>query len=138
MKHLLAAAALLLGSAPAAATIIESGTGDWSGIPMMRAQVGVGLDGDAVGAIDALLARRECAIAGQRRGNIDMRVPFIVLFNASGAVDRLVVQRLDCPRAEGVLAGEVLRMIERGAFAPEGGRREGWFRGEVSFSFSQV
>jgi hypothetical protein len=47
-----------------------------------------------------------------------------------------VIHPLGCARAEGLLAGAVLRMVERGSFQPVGGRREGWFRGSVGFAHS--
>ena len=135
MKHLLAAA-LLLAAAPAAAQTIETGSGDWSNVPAMRTQVGATVDGDAVAAISEMVDRGQCVIPGQRRGNLDMSVPFLVLFNASGSVDRLVIHPLGCARAEGLLAGAVLRLVQHGGFEPVGGRREGWFRGHVGFAHS--
>jgi hypothetical protein len=135
MKHLLAAA-LLLAAAPAAAQTIETGSGDWRNVPQMRQQVGAAVDADAVAAISEMIDRGQCVIPGQRRGNLDMNVPFLVLFNASGAIDRLVIHPLGCARAEGLLAGAVLRLVQHGGFEPVGGRREGWFRGEVGFAHS--
>jgi hypothetical protein len=135
MKHLVAAA-LLLATAPAAAQTIQTGTGDWSNVPEMRTQVGAAIDPDAVAAISEMIDRGQCVIPGQRRGNLDMNVPFLVLFNASGSIDRLVIHPLGCARAEGVLAGAVLRLVQHGGLEPVGGRREGWFRGQVGFAHS--
>ena len=135
MKHLLTAA-LLLAAAPAAAQTIETASGDWSNIPEMRQQVNAPVDANAVAAISEMIDRGECVIAGQRRHNLDVNMPFLVLFNASGSVDRLVIQPLGCARAEGLLAGAVLRLVQRGGFTPTGQRREGWFRGEVGFTIS--
>jgi len=136
MKHLLAMA-LLLAAAPAAAQTIETASGDWRNVPEMRQQVGASVDANAVAAISEMVDRGECVIPGQRRGSLDMNVPFLVQFNASGGIDRLVIHPLGCARAEGLLAGAVLRMMERGGFQPAGGRREGWFRGQVGFAHSE-
>ena len=136
MKHILAAA-LLLAAAPAAAQTIEVASGDWRNIPEMRAQVGAAVDSNAVAAIAEMVDRRECTIPGQRRGNLDMTVPFLVQYDAHGAIQRLVLHPLGCARAEGVLAGALLRLVQHGAFAPAGGPREGWFRGEVGFAHSE-
>jgi hypothetical protein len=76
-------------------------------------------------------------IAGQSRGRLDMNVPFLVEFTASGSINRLVIRPLGCATAERVLAGAVLRMVENGTFEPVGGRREGWFRGQVGFADSR-
>ncbi|MFL6862845.1 MAG: hypothetical protein ACJ8DZ_07585 [Allosphingosinicella sp.] len=135
MKHLLAAA-LLLAAAPVAAQTIETASGDWGNIPEMRSQVGATVDADAVAAISEMVDRGECTIPGQRRGSLDMTVPFLVQFDASGTVLRLVIHPLGCARAEGLLAGAVLRLVQHGSFQPVGGRREGWFRAEVGFAHS--
>ena len=136
MKHLWAAA-LLLAAAPAAAQVIQTASGDWSNVPEMRTQVGAAVDADAVAAISEMVDRGQCVIPGQRRGSLDMTVPFLVLFNASGSIDRLVIHPLGCARAEGVLAGAVLKLVQHGGFEPVGGRREGWFRGQVGFAHSE-
>lgn len=136
MKHLWAAA-LLFAAAPAAAQTIETASGDWRNIPEMRAQAGAAVDADAVQAISEMVDRGECTIPGQRRGNLDMTVPFLVQFDPQGAIQRLVIHPLGCARAEGLLAGAVLRLVQDGSFAPIGGRREGWFRGQVGFAHSE-
>ena len=135
MKHVLTAA-LALATAPAMAQTMETGSGDWSNIPEMREQVGASVDADAVAAIAEMVDRGECTIPGQRRGNLDMTVPFLVQFNANGGIDRIVIHSIGCARAEGLLAGATLRLMQRGAFEPAGGQRSGWFRGALSFAHS--
>ena len=136
MKQYLAAA-LLLAAAPAAAQTIEVASGDWRNIPPMRVQVGAAVDANAVAAIAEMVDRRECTIPGQRRGNLDMTVPFLVQYDAHGTIQRLVLHPLGCARAEGVLAGALLRLVQSRAFEPPGGPHEGWFRGEVGFAHSE-
>ncbi len=134
MKLVLAAAsALFLAVAPASATTVEVGTGDWRNIPEMQ-QFGEALDSNAVAAIYESVETGECTIPGQRKGKLDMTVPFLIQVNASGGIDRLIVEKMGCTKAEGILAGALLKLIDRGAFHPRGGMREGWFKGEVSFS----
>ena len=135
MKQFLAAA-LLLAAAPAAAQSIETAGGDWSNIPEMRQTAGVTIDPHAIGVIMDMVERRECAIAGQRRGSVDLNLSFLVLFKPDGAIDRLVLSPFGCARAEGVLAGALLHLVQAGGFQPVGGRREGWFRGEIGFTHS--
>src|SRR5688572_32216813 len=83
MKRFLAAAALLLGSAAASAATIEVGTGDWSNIPEMR-QIVDSIDSNTVAAIHETIESGECVIEGQRKGDLDMTVPFLVQFAADG------------------------------------------------------
>ena len=133
MRHLWAAP-LLLFAAPAAAQTIETASGDWSNIPEMRRQVGATIDPDVVDAIAGLVDRSECTIPGQRRGRLDMSVPFLVQFKADGSIDRLIVHSVGCPTAEGLLAGEMLRLVNSGGFAAPRERRQGWYRGQLGFS----
>lgn len=133
MKHLFAAA-LLFAAGTAAATTVEVGSGDWRNMPSMQVRHGATVDANTVGAIAEMVDRGECTIPGQRRGRLEMTVPFLVQYSAAGTADRLVIHSIGCARAEGVLAGAILRMIENGDIAPPAGRREGWFRSEVAFS----
>lgn len=135
MKHLFAAA-LLFAAAPAAAQTVETATGDWSDIPEMQQVSGASIEPNVVAAIAESMQYRECVIQGQHRANVDVDMPFLVRFKADGSVDRLVIRPLGCPHAEGLLAGAVLRLVQRGGFTPPGQRREGWFRGHVGFAIS--
>ena len=135
MKMFVAAAALLLGSASASAATIEVGTGDWSNIPEMR-QLVDSIDSNTVAAIHETIESGECKIEGQREGDLDMTVPFLVQFDANGSVQRLVIEKMGCAKAEGILAGALLKLIDRGGFRPVGGMQQGWFRSQVSFAHS--
>lgn len=136
MKHILATSLLLLG-APLAAQTVEVGDGDWRNMPEMRRQGDAAVDPNVVAAIAEMVDRGECTIPGQRRGHLDMTMAFVVLFGADGSIERLIVHPLGCGRAEGLLAGAILRLVEHGQFVPASARRAGWFRGEVSLSHSQ-
>lgn len=135
MKHLFAAI-LLLGAAPAAAQTVESASGDWSNIPAMEQRAGATLDANAVAAIIDLIDTGQCTLEGQHHRNVDIDIPFLVLFKDDGSIERLVVHSLGCPRAEGLIAGAVLRLVQSGGFTPPRHRRQGWFRGQVGFGVS--
>ena len=135
MKKFIAAAALLLASASATAATVEVASGDWSNIPEMRQMVD-SIDSNAVAAIHESIESGECVIEGQRKGDLDMTVPFLVKFNTDGSVDRLVLEKIGCEKAEGILAGALLKLIDRGSFRPVGGMQEGWYRSSVSFAHS--
>jgi len=124
--------ALFFPATLGAGQVLEFGSGDWRNIPEMRQQADTALDAKIVGAISEMINRGQCVIEGQRPGRVDLTVPFLVKFVADGSVDRLVVHQLNCPGAEGLLGGALLRMVQLGSFQPIGGRRAGWFRGEVN------
>jgi hypothetical protein len=133
MKHLWTAA-LLLMAAPAGAQTVETATGDWRNIPPMQHQMGAGLNPGVIAAIAGMVDEGECTIPGQRRGRLELTVPFLVQFKADGSIDRLILHALGCPRAEGLIASELLGLIQSGGFSPADGPRAGWFRSEVGFS----
>jgi hypothetical protein len=133
MKHVIAAAVLLLGSVPAIATTVEVATGDWSNIPRLAPAM-ESIDSNAVAAIHESIESGECVIEGQRKGRLDMTVPFLIRFSADGTPERLIIEKLGCDKAEGILAGALVKLVDRGVYRPPGGIRRGWFRGQVSFS----
>jgi len=134
MKHLVLAG-LFVASAAAAAPTLETGNGDWSNIPRMSPRGSATIDTDVVTAMIGLVDSGECNIPGQRPGRISMSVPFLTKFDAQGVAERVVIRPVGCTRADGLLAGEVRRMLETRIFRPEGGEQEGWFRGEIAFSY---
>ncbi|HYJ51798.1 MAG TPA: hypothetical protein VEW04_01370 [Allosphingosinicella sp.] len=134
MKKLILAS-LFVATAAAAAPTLETGNGDWSNIPVMRARGSATVDTDVITAMIGLVDSGECSIPGQRPGRISMSVPFLAKFNNQGAAERLVIRPVGCTRADGLLAGEVQRMVESRIFRPEGGEVDGWFRGEIAFSY---
>jgi len=136
MKTLLLAS-LFAATAAAAAPTLETGSGDWSNIPMMRPQGSATVDVDVITAMISLVDSGECVIPGQRPGRIDMRVPFLAQYDAQGSARRLVVRPSGCARADGLLAGEVQRMVEGRIFRPTGEDQEGWFRGQIAFSYTR-
>ena len=134
MRHLVLAT-LFVATAVAAAPTLETGSGDWRNIPAMSARGSATVDVDVVTAMIGLVDSGECNIPGQRPGRIDMNVPFLAKFDARGAAERLIVRPVGCDRANGLLAGEVNRMVSSGIFRPPSSEPEGWYRGEIAFSY---
>ena len=134
MKHLVLAG-LMAATAATAAPTLETGSGDWSNIPSLQSRGASYVDTNVVTAMIALVDSGECAIPGQRPGRIEMSVPFIAKFDAQGMAERLVVRPVGCTRADGLLAGEVQRMVESRVFRPPNGEVEGWYRGQIAFSY---
>ena len=136
MKRILAAAALMFGASQLAATTVESGTGDWSNIPEMKQMVEFHSNSHTVAAIHEMIENGECTIEGQRAGKLDMTTFFLIQPNASGIFDVLVVEWFGCDKVAGLLAGALLKLLERGGYRPKGGMHEVWFRRDVSFAHS--
>ncbi|HET8749470.1 MAG TPA: hypothetical protein VFM42_01880, partial [Sphingomicrobium sp.] len=43
---------------------------------------------------------------------------------------------LDCAEAEGVVGGAVLGMLQAGDYSPTGKSKNGWYQGELGFTFT--
>jgi hypothetical protein len=130
-------ALLLLASSPAAAAVptVVTATGDWSKFPKMRAH-GQSLSQMSVLKIIELTETGRCTLPGQKRGKIDMTIPILVQFDSGGSPAKLVIQKIGCTEAEGLIAGALLEMSKNGAFKPTGANPDGWYRSEVSFTHS--
>ena len=133
MKRLLAIALLLAPVPAVSATRVEVADGDWGHLPLMRQRGVDHLNDEALARINEIVHDKLCTFPGQFGETYDVRVPFAAHFAADGTLDRLVMQRLNCPEAEGLVGGILLEMIKGGDYRPDGSNPDGWYRGELSF-----
>ena len=136
MKTLFLACAFLALAGPATAQRVEVAEGDWSNLPPMRFTDMDTISPEVVLRVQELVTSGECTLAGVSKRRIDMTVPFIVRFSPGGAVEHVVLRKLGCAKAEGVLAGAVLGLLKAGTFKPTGKNLTGWYRSELSFASS--
>lgn len=133
MKRLLAIALLLAPVPAAAATRVEVADGNWSYLPLMKQSGSDHLNNDALARIDEIIHEKKCTFPGQQGPNYDVTVSFAAHFAPDGALDRLVMKRLNCPEVESLVGGALLEMINGGDYRPTGANSDGWYRGELSF-----
>ncbi len=136
MRTLFLACAFLALAGPATAQRVEVAEGDWSNLPTMRFAHHEAISPDVVLKVQELVTNGECALAGASKRKMDMTVPFLVRFSPAGAVEHVVLRKLGCAKAEGVLAGALLAMLKAGTFKPTGENLTGWYRSELSFASS--
>ena len=134
MKALIAAALLMTAGAASAMTV-TSATGDWTEIPPLKTR-GYALNDHVVGKIYELVESGACKIEGQSKKKLDMAVPFLVHFAKDGTPDQLVLGKIGCAEAEGVIGGALVVLINRGNYKSTGRNHTGWYRSQVSFSYS--
>jgi hypothetical protein len=134
MKALIAAA-LLAASGAASAMTVETASGDWSEIPLLKAR-GYSLNDRVVARIHELVETGACAIEGQSKKKLDMTIPFLVHYQKDGTPDRLVLGKIGCAEAEGVIGGALVVLIDQGNYRSTGRNQTGWYRSQVSFSDS--
>lgn len=115
---------------------IEAGTGDWGNIPLLSNRGFHHITSNQVEMLHEAFESAECAAGQPHRKRLNLEVPFLVQFDEIGTLQRIVVRDLGCRRAEGVIAGAVMRLIELGENRATGENGTGWYRGAIRFRSS--
>ena len=139
MKRFLPLALLLSAlpaAAPATSPIVETADGNWSYLPLMKHRSSEQLSNKAIARIHEIATAKTCSIPGTKRGLLDFDMSFAAHFKPDGTLDRLVLPKLGCPEAEGILGGILLKMVQKGDYRPDGSNEDGWYRGVLSFTVS--
>lgn len=116
--------------------VVETATGDWSKLPSLEARVSDHLSTKAMARLHAIASGGECSLPGYSKGQLVMRLSFAAQFDPGGSLQRIVLPKLDCPEAEGIIGGVLLKMVSGGDYRPTGKSPEGWYRGELNFTYS--
>ena len=136
MKHFLAlAGALVLTAATAPQVTVVAADGDWSRLPQLGQYGYNHLDTKVMVKLHEIVTKHECQLPGYANGRLDFGVSFAAQFNPDGSLREIVIPRLSCPEAEGVVGGALLEMISGGDYRPKGGAPEGWYQGSLTFAF---
>lgn len=125
------AAALVTG--PLAAQQVSVAEGDWSDIPEVLKRGQLRVSTEAVDRIAAVAARGECPVIGDAQ-RIRMSVPFLMEFSQNGALQQVVVWKINCPEVESVVGGTLLQMAKSGEYRPTGENQVGWYRGDFQLT----
>ena len=131
MKHLFALGLAALMAAPAQGSPVSVAGGDWSNSPAARTAGLHRVSTDVIEQIEAA-AVGECKLPGQSKRHVRLSIPFLIQFSPSGAVEQVVVQRLNCPAIEQAAGGAILTLAQKGEYKPTGENLEHWYRGEFS------
>jgi hypothetical protein len=126
------AAALVAIAMPVAAQRVEVADGDWSDFPTLDKSQVVNLGDGAMADIDRLVAAGKCDKIGSKK-RIRMEIPFIAQFSESGAVERVMLQRINCPEVETIAANAALYAAKWGRIKPGNSNPAGWYRGAVNY-----
>ena len=131
----LAAIALALASVatPGSAPSVVVATGDWSQLPPLKRAGNADLSSTAMARLFEIAQERKCKLPGQSMHQLELRLSFAAQFDPSGRLNQLVLPKLDCPEAEGIIAGAVLDMMRAGDYRPTGSNPDGWYRGDFAF-----
>ena len=136
MKHFLAlAGAFGLMAATAPQVTVVTAEGDWSRLPELGQYGYNHLNTKVMVKLHQIVKQRECQLPGYVNGRLDFGVSFAAQFNPDGSLREIVIPKLNCPEAEGVIGGALLEMINGGDYRPKGRTQDGWYRGSLTFAF---
>jgi hypothetical protein len=127
------AAALLLGSA-APGVQVDVGRANWRTMPPLKAARRDLPTPDMVGRVQDMLASGQCRLEGQTPHRFDVTIPYAVLVQPDGQLQRVVVGESGCTALETYVGEVVLAMAGAGDFKPTGEPGARWFSGAVNFN----
>jgi hypothetical protein len=135
MFRMIAAAALAATPATAIAQGVEVAAGNWSGIPAIAPAKAMPMSDRSMVRIEKLLEAGKCPKYGDG-DPIRLDVPFLLQFDTGGAVQRIVVRRLDCPELESLIGGVIASRAKSGYYRPTGANGSGWYRSDFNYSMN--
>jgi hypothetical protein len=132
------AVALLLSaiSVPTSAVTVETANGDWSKLPELGQRGYNHLNEKMQAKLFEIAESGQCPGFALKQGRLDFNVTFATQFAPDGTLQRIVFPKLDCARAESVVGGALLEMVQAGDYAPSGKSAAGWYKGGLVFSFA--
>jgi hypothetical protein len=138
MMKLLFSLYLVLSFTAASPSSVTVGTvdGDWSRLPPLQAMGYDHLDTKVMVRLHEIASQGQCRLPGYGAGRLQLRLSFAAQFDPGGSLQRIVLPKLNCPEAEGIIGGALLEMMRGGDYRPTGKNPEGWYRGQFTFSFA--
>lgn len=136
---ILASLSLLAGLAtmPAAAAVdVQAASGDWSKLPQLSQRGYEHLSEKMQAKLYEIAASQQCPAFKLVQDRLDVRWSFAVQYAADGALQKIVIPKLDCGEAESVAGGALLEMLQAGDYKPSGKSGNGWYQGTLGFSFA--
>ena len=136
MKRFLAPAlSLVLIAASAPPVTVETAGGDWSKLPLLNQVSSDHLSGGRMALLHDIVKHHQCQIGQYVGTRLNFGVSFAARFDPDGTLRQIVIPKLNCPQAEGVVGGALLEMIHAGDYRPTGKNPDGWYQGNLSFGF---
>ena len=131
--------ALLLSSIPAATQAappsVETADANWTQLPKLKQRSNDHLSSTAISRIYEISSEGKCSIPGRNgRGLLDFDMSFAAQFARDGTLSRVILPKLNCAEAEGIIGGILVKMIQSGDYRQDGSNEDGWYRGDLSFT----
>ena len=122
-------------SSPPTATVVNA-DGDWSRLPRLQERGYDHLSTNVMVRLHEIASDGQCQLPGYSGGQLNLRLSFAAQFDPGGSLQRIVLPKLNCAEAEGIIGGALLEMVRDGDYRPTGKSPEGWYRGQFTFSFT--
>ena len=135
--NLLSSLSLLLAATAGSPSpvVVAAADGDWSKLPRLEARGYDHLNSDFMVRLHQIASQGQCRLPGYSGNRLDLRLSFAAEFDPGGSLSRIVIPKLNCPEAEGLIGGALLEMMAGGDYRPTGKNPAGWYRGQFSFSY---
>jgi hypothetical protein len=136
--NLLFSLSLMLAATAAApsSVVVSAADGDWSKLPRLEERGYDHLNSNFMARLHQIASKGQCELPGYAGNRLDLRLSFAAQFDSGGSLSRIVIPKLNCPEAEGIIGGALLEMMVGGDYRPTGKNPEGWYRGQFAFSFT--
>ena len=128
--------ALGLTAGSASPVVVETATGDWSQLPRLKTLGSDHLHTKVMVRLHQIASQGQCSLPGYSAGRLDLRISFAAQYDPGGSLQRIILPKLNCPEAEGLIGGAVLEMMRGGDYRRTGKSPEGWYRGQFTFSIT--
>jgi hypothetical protein len=125
--------ALVAASAPP--VTVQAATGDWSQLPQLSQRGYNHLNTKMMVRLHEIASKGECRLPGYLGNRLDLRLSFAAQFDPDGTLRKVLIPKLDCPEAEGIVGGALLEMMQGGDYKPTGKNPDGWYQGSFTFAF---
>jgi hypothetical protein len=123
---------LIAASEPPAA-IVQAVTGDWSQLPPLQQRGYEHLNMKVMVRLHEIASNGQCRLPGFYQEKLDLRLSFAAQFAPDGTLRKVLIPRLNCPEAEGIVGGALLEMVHGGDYRPTGKNPDGWYQGSFAF-----
>jgi hypothetical protein len=127
---------LALTSVTASPVVVETATGTWSNLPRLQVLGSDPLNTKVRVRLHQIASQGQCNLPGYSAGRLDLSISFAAQYDPSGSLQRIILPKLNCPEAEGLIGGALLDMMRGGDYRRTGKNPNGWYRGQFGFSFA--
>lgn len=128
---------ILASMANAASPVsVETATGDWSNLPRLQTLGSDHLQSKVMVRLHQIASQGQCTLPGYSAGRLTLRISFAAQYDPDGSLRRIILPKLQCPEAEGLIGGALLDMMRGGDYRRTGKSPKGWYRGQFGFSIA--